>query len=119
MKNSKFVIWHNSRCSKSRQMLTFLEEKGVNLEIYKYLEEKPNETEIRRVFGLLGKKSSEVTRMQERFWADIDVNPKFQSDDELFKLLAENPKGIEKPIVIKDNKVAILGRPFENINDIL
>jgi len=111
MQNVK--IWHNPRCSKSRNTAALLEEKGVDAEVVKYLETPPSKAEIKEVLKMLGIGARELMRTKEDIYKTLDL--KNENDEErLIEAMAENPKLIERPIVIKNGKAAI-GRPIENI----
>ena len=115
MKNVK--IWHNPRCSKSRNAAALLEEKGVEAEVVKYLNTPPGKEEIREVLKMLGISARELMRTKEEIYKTLDL--KNETDEEkLIEAMTENPKLIERPIVIKDGKAAI-GRPIENIIELL
>ena len=106
-------IWHNPRCSKSRNAAALLEERGVEAEVVKYLETPPSREEIVAVLKMLGISARELMRTKEDIYKTLNL--KEENDEEkLIDALAENPKLIERPIVIKDGKAAI-GRPIEKI----
>lgn len=114
---STVSIWHNPRCSKSRNALALLEEKGVEAEIVKYLDTPPNKEELAAMLKMLGLSARELMRTKEEIYKTLDL--KNESDEnKLIAAMAENPKLIERPIVIKDGKAAI-GRPIENIITLL
>lgn len=110
-------IYHNPRCSKSRQTLQIIEEKGIEVEIIKYLEDVPSEAELKAVLKALGIPAEKLLRKGE---ADFKENFKGKdlSEDEWIKAMIQYPKMIERPIVVKDNK-AVLGRPPENVLDLI
>ena len=115
MKNVK--IWHNPRCSKSRNAVALLEEQGVEAEVVKYLETPPSKEEVIKVLKMLGISARELMRTKEDIYKELglkDVN----DEDALIDAMVAHPKLIERPIVIKDGKAAI-GRPVENIVEIL
>ncbi|OAB78939.1 arsenate reductase (glutaredoxin) [Cochleicola gelatinilyticus] len=111
------TIYHNPRCSKSRQTLQLLEEKGETIEIVKYLETTPSKTELKNILELLDMTPIELVRKGEAIWKE-EFKGKSFSDDELIEIMLENPKLIERPIVIKGTK-AVIGRPPEKVLDIL
>ena len=110
-------IYHNPRCSKSRQTLSLIKEKGVEVEIIEYLKLIPSEKELRSIIKLLGIKPEKLLRKGE-----VDYKQNFKgkilSDEEWISAMVQYPKLIERPIVVSDNK-AILGRPPENVLDLL
>jgi len=110
-------IYHNNRCSKSRNGLQIVEQSGKPFEVIKYLEEVPSEKELKEIIALLGIKPIELVRKNEAIWK-ADYKGKDLSDAEIIKAMIENPKLIERPIVINGNK-AVIGRPPEAILDII
>ncbi len=111
-------IYHNPRCSKSRQTLQLLQERGIEPEVVKYLETPPDEDELRRILVLLGLRPRELMRKREPEYKTCGADDPGLSDDELIALMVKHPKLIERPIVIHDDKAA-LGRPPEQVLEIL
>lgn len=112
------TIYHNPRCSKSRKALELLEDSGMSFEIHQYLRRKPKESELREIIKLLGVKPINIMRVNEGVLLELNIDLKQKSDDELIALMLEHPILIERPIVFSD-KDARLGRPPENILDLL
>jgi arsenate reductase len=110
------TIWHNPRCSKSRQTLALIEDKG-DVSIRKYLEDAPTEAELRDVLELLGISAIQMMRTKEAEFKDLGLS-KEDDDATLIAAMAQTPKLIERPIVIKDGKARI-GRPPESVLEIL
>jgi arsenate reductase len=110
-------IYHNNRCSKSRQGVQVLEESGKEFQIVKYLEDVPSEKELTEIINLLGITPIQLVRKTEKIWKE-EFKGKELSDKEIIKTMIENPKLIERPIVINNNK-AVIGRPIENILSII
>jgi arsenate reductase len=110
-------IYHNPRCSKSRQGLEILTKAGKPFEIIKYLEDDISSEELRGIINLLGIKPIDLVRKNESIWKS-DFKGKTLSDSQIIDAMIKNPKLIERPIVINKNK-AIIGRPPEQILDIL
>ena len=110
-------IYHNPRCSKSRQTLELIENSGTSVEIVKYLENIPGKDELKNIINLLGITPMQLIRKNEAIWKE-NYKGKDLSDDQIIDAMIANPKLIERPIVIKDNK-AVLGRPPENVLDLL
>jgi len=106
-------IYHNPRCSKSRQTLQLIKEAGVDVEIIEYLNEVPTAEELKLVLMQLNLKPFEIVRKGEAVYKEKFKNSSF-NDDEWIKIMMEYPKLIERPIVVKGNK-AVLGRPPENV----
>lgn len=113
------VIYHNPRCSKSRQTLALLEEKGISPEVIKYLDQAPSEATLKQLFSQLGFSDvRDMMRTKEALYKDLDLANPALTDDELFAAMATNPKLIERPIVVANNK-ARHGRPPEQVLEIL
>ena len=110
-------IYHNPRCRKSREGLRILEESGKDFEIVKYLENTPTKEELSDIIKLLGIKPIDLVRKNESIWKENYKNKQL-SDNEIITAMVENPKLIERPIVVNKNK-AIVGRPPENIKKII
>lgn len=114
---SNIQIWHNPRCSKSRNGLALLEEIGVDAEVVKYLDTPHTYEEIKDLLKMLGMNARDLMRTKESIYKELDL--KNENDEEkLIQAMVENPKLIERPIVIKDGK-AVIGRPIENITKLI
>ncbi len=112
------TIFHNPRCSKSRQTLQLLEEKGIEPQIRLYLEDQPSAKEIKEVLSKLGISARELLRKSEAAYKENELSNKDLTEAQLIKAMVEFPKLIERPIVIKGEQ-AKLGRPPEQVLDIL
>ncbi|MBC5992077.1 arsenate reductase (glutaredoxin) [Pontibacter cellulosilyticus] len=110
-------IYHNPRCSKSRQTLEIIQNSGQQPEVVEYLKTPPTASELKELLQMLNLKPEQLLRIGEQLYKDKYKNEQL-SDEELIQVMAENPVLIERPIVVKDNK-AVLGRPPENVLDIL
>jgi len=110
-------IYHNNRCSKSRCGVELLENSGKEYKIVKYLENTPTREELKNIITLLDISPIELVRKNEAIWKE-NYKGKDLTDDEIIKAMTENPKLIERPIVINGNK-AVIGRPTESILDII
>lgn len=110
-------IYHNPRCRKSREGIQILEESNKEYQIVKYLEDIPTEMELNEIINLLKISPIELVRKTEKVWKE-NYKGKDLSDSEIVKAMIENPKLIERPIVIKENK-AVIGRPSSNILNII
>ena len=106
------TIYHNPRCSKSRQALELLRAKGVEPTIVEYLKTPPDAAELGRILKLMGKSPRDIVRKKEATEAGID--PSTMSDDALLQAMVRHPAVIERPIVVKGSKAA-LGRPPEAV----
>ena len=113
----KITIWHNPRCSKSREALSILEENGNEKEIVKYLETNPDETQIKNLLTMLGLGARELMRTKEVIYKELNLKEEL-NEEKLIHAMAENPKLIERPIIIKGSK-AIIGRPTSIVADFL
>jgi arsenate reductase len=110
-------IYHNPRCSKSRQGLAILEESNNPFEVIKYLDKPFAQKELTELIKLLGIKPIELVRKNEVIWKE-NYKGKALSDKEIILAMVENPKLIERPIVVNKGK-AVIGRPPELIKTIL
>ncbi|TMX34097.1 arsenate reductase (glutaredoxin) [Vibrio sp. Hep-1b-8] len=111
------VIYHNPRCSKSRQTLALLEERGIQPEIVTYLETPPRVDQLKTLMSQLELTDvRDMMRTKEDIYKELDL--KSADDETLFKAMTENPKLIERPIVVANGK-AKHGRPPEQVLDIL
>ena len=112
------TIYHNPRCSKSRASLEMLEARGINPTIIKYLDTPPDTAELTEILDKLGLRAEQIVRKGEALFTELGLNDKPLSNEEWIEVLAQNPRLIERPIVISGNKAAI-GRPIERVIDIL
>lgn len=110
-------IYHNPRCSKSRETLQLIRDAGIEPEIVDYLVDIPSEAELKELIGLLGIKPYDLLRKGEADFKD-NFKGKDLSDDEWIAAMVKYPKLIERPIVVKQKK-AVLGRPPENVKTLL
>ncbi len=110
-------IYHNTRCSKSREACSILEDKGVEFETIEYLKTPPTQKEIKGLLKMLGMKAQDIVRKGEPLYKEKFADKKL-SESEWVKALAENPILIERPIIVKGNK-AIIGRPPEKVLEFL
>ncbi|WP_298565364.1 arsenate reductase (glutaredoxin) [uncultured Aliiroseovarius sp.] len=110
-------IWHNPRCSKSRQTLALLEARGEDVTVRRYLDDAPDEAALRAVLTALGVSPIGMMRKGEVLFKELGLSKDTPADD-LIAAMVTHPKLIERPIVIKDGKARI-GRPPESVIDIL
>ena len=106
-------IYHNPRCSKSRQTLSLIEEKNKEIEIIEYLKTPATVEELESILEKLGIKAIDLVRKKEKIWIE-DYKGRDLTDKKIIEAMVENPKIMERPIVIVGNK-AIIGRPPENV----
>lgn len=111
------TIYHNPRCSKSRDTLALLEEKGIAPNVVEYLKTPPTKTELRRILTLLKKPAQEILRTGEEEYKALNLK-EIKNDDEILDAIIAHPKLLERPIVVAGNK-ACIGRPPENVVTIL
>ncbi len=112
------TIYHNPRCSKSRQTLALLEKNGVTPDIVEYLNDTPSQDELRDVLEKLGKGPRDIMRRGEAVYKELGLADTDLTDDALITAMAAHPTLIERPIVINGDKAA-LGRPPESVLEIL
>lgn len=114
---TEYTIYHNPRCSKSRQTLQLLQDKDANPSVVEYLKTSPTQTELKRIVKALGIDATALLRTKEALFREVcpDGNP---SNAEAIRLMAEHPKLIERPIVVCGDQ-AVIGRPPENVLSLL
>ena len=112
------TIYHNPRCSKSRQTLELIRSKGVEPEIVLYLEDVPSANDIADALRMLGMKPMDIVRQKEQEFAEHFAGATELTDTQLIELMRLYPKVIERPIVVNRGK-AVIGRPPENVLEIL
>ncbi|HET8886617.1 MAG TPA: arsenate reductase (glutaredoxin) [Salinimicrobium sp.] len=110
-------IYHNTRCSKSREGLEIVENSGQEFEVREYLKQPLSEDELKNLLQKLQMKPSEIVRRNENIWKEQFKNQNL-NDEELIKILVDNPQLIERPIVEKDHK-AVVGRPSSEIEKLI
>jgi len=111
-------IYHNPRCSKSRQTLSLLESGGVNPDIVEYLKQVPDFNELDNILKMLGIEPRELMRRSEKAYLDNSLDDVSLSREYLINAMVANPVLIERPIVII-GKRAVIGRPPEKVLELL
>jgi arsenate reductase len=111
-------IYHNPRCSKSRQTLQLLKDNNIEPEVVKYLETPPTAEELERILDMLGMEPRELMRRKEKEYKALGLDDPSLSREQLIQAMVEHPRLIERPIVIKDGK-AVIGRPPEQVLELL
>jgi len=106
------TIWHNPRCSKSRQTLALLEENGHSPTIRLYLKDTPTKAEIEAVLAQLGLSPSDLLRKGEKLYKELQLSD--ASEDQILASMVEHPVLIERPIVLHNGRAAV-GRPPEQV----
>ena len=112
------TIYHNPRCSKSRQTLALLEERGISPRVVDYLKTPPTAAELKAILKKLGLRPRDLMRKGEPLYAELGLKDRDLDDDALIALMVANPILIERPIVVSGGKAA-LGRPPESVLKIL
>ncbi len=113
------TIYHNPRCSKSRQALELIQKKGLEPKIILYLQTPPSASELAKIIALLNIQPAELIRFKEEKAKELGLHESdTRSEKEWIKLMVDNPVLIERPIVIHNNKARV-GRPPEKVLEIL
>lgn len=112
------TIFHNPRCSKSRETLRLIEERGLAPEIVRYLDDPPDTATLDALLTMLGLEPRALMRKKEPEYKALGLDDPSLSREALIAAMAEHPRLIERPVVIKDGK-AVLGRPPERVLDLL
>ena len=111
-------IFHNPRCSKSRKALEIIEINDVEVKVILYLQDPPSVSELKLLLEKLGMKASEMIRKGESVIKELDIDLSNISNDDLISIMVEHPILIERPIVFNESS-AIIGRPPENVQELL
>ncbi|MCK5440672.1 MAG: arsenate reductase (glutaredoxin) [Maribacter sp.] len=110
-------IYHNPRCTKSRQGLEILEKSSEEFEVIKYLQDVPTKDELRKVLEYLSMPAEQLVRKNETIWKE-NFRGRVLTEEEILDAMITYPKLIERPIIIKGTK-AVIGRPSEKIYELL
>jgi arsenate reductase len=113
-----FTIYHNPRCSKSRQALALLNQRGIEAEVIEYLKNPPTVEELRALEQKLNLPISQMVRTKEAEFSSLGLAGENVSDNTIRKAVVEHPILLERPIITRDN-AAVIGRPPENLLDLL
>lgn len=111
------TIWHNPRCGKSRDALKLLEAEGITPEIVRYLDDAPSEAQLRELLKMLGIGARDLMRTKEELYKELGLKS-VTDEAALIRAMAEHPKLIERPVVIKNGK-AVIGRPPEKVVELV
>jgi len=111
-------IYHNPRCSKSRQTLGLIQAAGIEPEIIEYLKTAISVEELDQLLGLLEMQPEELLRKKEALYKELNLNTGTHSRAELIQIMVDHPQLMERPVVVKGNR-AVIGRPPENVNVLL
>lgn len=112
------VIYHNPRCSKSRQTLQLLKDRGIEPEVIEYLKTPPGKAKLQQILELLDLKPRQLLRRKEPIYKEQGLDDDSLSDSQLLEAMIDNPVLIERPIVLANGKAA-LGRPPEKVLEII
>ena len=112
------TIFHNPRCSKSRQTLNLIQEKNIDINIIEYLKTPPDISQLKQILKKLGYEPRQLMRKSEQIYKDLDLGNENKTTEDLVIAMAQNPILIERPIVLSGEKAAI-GRPPASVLDIL
>ncbi|MHC5310197.1 arsenate reductase (glutaredoxin) [Myroides sp. LJL116] len=111
------TIYHNPRCSKSRESIAFMEQQGVAYKIIKYLDAELTETDVKTILQKLNYSPIQLVRTKDSLWQET-FGQKELTDEQIIQAMVENPKFIERPIVVNGPR-AVIARPTEKIHEIL
>ncbi len=111
------TIWHNPRCSKSREAMQIIEDNGCEKEIVEYLKVSPNAQDLKEVLTMLNLDPRKLMRTKETIYKELNLKDEL-NEDKLIEAMVQNPILIERPVIFKDNK-AIIGRPTSIIADFI
>ena len=116
--NKEVIIYHNPKCSKSRKALEIIKNKNIEPTIILYLVNKLTKTEVKNLLSKLGLSIRDILRIEEDEYKNNNLKNENLTDDKLVDFLIKFPKLLQRPIVVKNNK-AVVGRPPENILNLL
>ncbi|MCT4561038.1 MAG: arsenate reductase (glutaredoxin) [Crocinitomicaceae bacterium] len=111
MGDKKIEIWHNARCSKSREAVNYLQEKAFEFETFEYLKEELTLEDLRGVLEKLNMQPAELLRTKEKVYQEQYADKKLSSEA-IMKAMVKHPQLIERPIVVRNNK-AVVARPLD------
>ena len=114
----KIKIYHNPRWGKSRDSVRILEKRECDFEIIEYLKNTPTAKDIKQILSALNMDAKDIIRTNEKEYKDNSIN-KIKNENELINAIAHHPKILQRPIIISDEGKAVIGRPPENIFDII
>ena len=112
------TIFHNPLCSKSRQTLSLIQERNIDINIIEYLKTPPDISQLKQILKQLGCEPRQLMRKSEQIYKDLDLGNENKTAEDLVIAMTQNPILIERPIVLSGEKAAI-GRPPESVLNIL
>ena len=110
----KYKIYHNPRCSKSRQTLSLLRENGIEPEVVEYLKYPPQKKELQMISNAVGLKPASFVRKNENDYKENGIAEYLDDDEKVFQYIVKYPKIMERPIVVS-NGIGVIGRPPSNV----
>jgi len=119
MAQKHVTIYFNPRCSKSRQTLELLQQQGIEPEVIEYMKDPPDIETLKKITAMLGLPIRDLLRTTEQVFKDAGMDDADLTDEDIYEAISECPTLLQRPIVIVDNEKAALGRPAENILEIL
>ena len=118
MSQNNLVIYHNARCSKSRETLQIIQSHDIEPEIIDYLDEPPDPAELKRIIALLGVQARDIMRTTEPVYRDAELDDDSLSEDDIVEAICEYPELLQRPIVISGDR-AIIGRPPSRVIELI
>ncbi|MFT5663283.1 MAG: arsenate reductase [Gammaproteobacteria bacterium] len=118
MADDRLTIYHNPGCSKSRETLQILKQRGIHFQVIEYLDQPPTKSELVKIIKMLGVVPSDLVRTTEAAFKKAEYKLNSMSDEEVIDAICENPTLLQRPIVIYGNK-AVIGRPPIKVLDII
>ena len=116
--HAKVIFYHNPHCSKSRQTLGLLHERGIQPEIIEYLQDPPSALQLKNILHLLNMAPRDLMRKNDQKYKDLGLDNAALSADDLIAAMVKHPALMERPVVLANGKAAV-GRPPESVLEIL
>ena len=115
---NKILIYHNPRWGKSRESVKILEKSGLEYKTIDYINSPPSQSELQSLADKMGIRAKDFIRSRESEYKEFNLKTQLDDDNKLFKYMSENPKLIERPIIVKGDR-AVLGRPPEKVEEFI
>ncbi|WP_019342517.1 arsenate reductase (glutaredoxin) [Stutzerimonas stutzeri] len=115
---TELILYHNPRCSKSRNALELLEQRGLTPSVVRYLETPPSADELKQILARLGISPRQLLRSGEEDYKTLNLADPALTDEQIIDAMVAHPKLIERPILVAGD-VAVIGRPPEKVLEIL
>lgn len=119
MSNPNITLYHNSRCSKSRATLELLQQNNIEPTLVEYMQDPPDVETLQKICALLGVPVRNLLRTNEKVYKDAGLDDPDLTDEDIFDALSQCPTLLQRPILVVDDKKAALGRPPENVLEII